>query len=93
MLSTLSLTKLPCYQGTPQRVLGGLGLERSPSPPSVSKRSVVDIILVALEPTHARGQLNARIFVAEVSYSFAPRSAWHVNGLLTFSESPLKQLV
>ena len=37
--------------------------------------------------------LHAGIFMAGVSYSFAPGSALLVNGILTFSESPLKQLV
>ena len=36
---------------------------------------------------------HAKIFMAGVSYSFAPGSALPVDGILTFSESPLKQLV
>ena len=65
---------------------------RSLSPPSASKRPIVDTILAAPKSTHAWGQPHVGIFVARVSYSFASGSAQPVYGLLTFSESPLMQL-
>ena len=84
------LTELPASKGHLKVYMEDSGSKRSLSPISASKRLIIDTILAAPKPAHARGQSHARIFVAGVSYSFDSGSARPINRLLTFYESPLK---
>ena len=53
---------------------------------------MIDAILVGSMSPKTRGQPRLGIFVARVNYSFAPSSIQPIKGLITFSESPLRQL-
>ena len=68
------------------------GQKKSPSPPPASQRTVIDMILESPKPAHAWGQPHVGIFLAGFNYGFASGSARPIDGLLTFSESPLRQL-
>ena len=65
------------------------GLQASPS---TSSRLVIDIILASPTMPKTQGQQRSGVFVLGVKYSLAPSSIQLINGVITFTKSPVGQL-
>ena len=68
-------------------------LNSSQSLPHTSSHPVIDTILVGPASPKTQGQPRSGIFMAGVYYIFALSSIRPIDGLITFSESPLRVLV
>ena len=62
-----------------------------PLPPT-SSRLVIDTILAGLPSPRIWGWSRAGVLVTRVNYSFSPRNIRPIDGVITFTESPLRQL-
>ena len=69
-----------------------VALNRPQPLPHTSSRLIKDAILAGPMPPKTQGQPCSGIFMAEVNYSFTPSSIQPIDGLITFSEYPLRQL-
>ena len=59
---------------------------------SMRSRLVIDTILAGSTSPKNEGQPRSGIFVARFNYSFVPSCIQPINGVITFSKSPLRQL-